>query len=498
MMVIRKLAFCASLLYVLGAMITETAARSTGSVVQPVQIPQDALESTEYEMLITPDEEERIVQLLGPEYLEVGLVATKVTGAPRRCPVCGKETEFVDWVFTALARGIHSPSFIVESLKLGNSPKKLAHDVYCSGCGHLTHFRDPSGAEGGAPYIALASPYDRASRTFAPGVFAKREVEEIVPESAVNDEAAPAPPPRWEPYWTRKRDSEGLEGGVDAVAPLPPRWQPYWTRKRGDDHIEDVPETEAASPLPPRWQPYWTRKRSEEHSEAGAVVEAESAASPLPPAWKPYWTRKRDDEHVDEIADLEDSAPLPPRWQPYWTRKREEDASSPFPPKWQPYWTRKRGNEDTDVLEDVGSPLPPRWKPYWTRKQGDNAVIAETDATSPLPPRWQPYWTRKQGDEHIEESHVAEAESPLPPAWKPYWTRKRGDAIARGTESASPLPPAWKPYWTRKREDDHEDARPPSWSAHQWQVKVSEGAAHNLTLGARCIERKDDDEVALN
>ena len=50
-----------------------------------------------YEMLIDADEERRIVELLGPEYLNVGLIATKVTGPPRHCPVCGKATEFVDW-----------------------------------------------------------------------------------------------------------------------------------------------------------------------------------------------------------------------------------------------------------------------------------------------------------------------------------------------------------------------------------------------------------------
>lgn len=48
-------------------------------------------------MRITPDEEDRIVELLGPEYLDVGLVATKVTGPPRQCSICGKQTEFVDW-----------------------------------------------------------------------------------------------------------------------------------------------------------------------------------------------------------------------------------------------------------------------------------------------------------------------------------------------------------------------------------------------------------------
>ncbi|KAI0326866.1 hypothetical protein GY45DRAFT_59162 [Cubamyces sp. BRFM 1775] len=118
-------------------------------------------------MLIDADEERRIVKLLGPEYLDVGLVATRVTGPPRACPVCGKQTEFIDWVFTALARGIHSPEFIVESLKLGNSPQKRVHDVYCSGCGHLTHFQDSTGEEGGAPYLALATQYDRVKRTFA-------------------------------------------------------------------------------------------------------------------------------------------------------------------------------------------------------------------------------------------------------------------------------------------------------------------------------------------
>lgn len=71
-------------------------------------------------------------------------------------------------VFTALARGVHSPGFIVESLKLGNSPKKLGHDVYCSRCGHLTHFRDATGAEGGAPYIAIAPVCYQAPECYIP------------------------------------------------------------------------------------------------------------------------------------------------------------------------------------------------------------------------------------------------------------------------------------------------------------------------------------------
>ena len=54
-----------------------------------------------YEMVINEDEERRIVELLGPNYLDVGLVATRVTGPPRHCHVCGKPTEFVDWYVTS-------------------------------------------------------------------------------------------------------------------------------------------------------------------------------------------------------------------------------------------------------------------------------------------------------------------------------------------------------------------------------------------------------------
>ncbi|KAI9059113.1 hypothetical protein FKP32DRAFT_1606188 [Trametes sanguinea] len=169
----RTYAFCVLLLHVLAITVTSSA-KSTAGLVQAAQAIDDG---PEYTIDITHDEERRLVELLGPEYLEVGLIGTHVTGPPGECPVCGKQTEFVDWVYTALARGIHSPEFIVESLKLGNSPKKLGHDVYCSRCGHLTHFRDASGAEGGAPYIALAPPYDRTTRTFVKGIY-KRGVED--------------------------------------------------------------------------------------------------------------------------------------------------------------------------------------------------------------------------------------------------------------------------------------------------------------------------------
>ena len=59
-------------------------------------------------------------------------------------------------VFTALARSVHSPEFLVEALRDGRSPKNVYHDVYCSQCGHLTPFRSVGGAEGGVYHIADA------------------------------------------------------------------------------------------------------------------------------------------------------------------------------------------------------------------------------------------------------------------------------------------------------------------------------------------------------
>ena len=87
---------CAKVLSAHSALWQSSARVPEGGLARSVQ--QQHLDDTpEYEMLITPDEERRIVELLGHEYLNVGLIATKVTGPPRHCSVCGKETEFVDW-----------------------------------------------------------------------------------------------------------------------------------------------------------------------------------------------------------------------------------------------------------------------------------------------------------------------------------------------------------------------------------------------------------------
>ncbi|KAI0739130.1 hypothetical protein C8Q80DRAFT_1204256 [Daedaleopsis nitida] len=146
-----------------------------------------------YSWTISADEQERLSVLLGLDFYETGVVATLVNAPPHVCEYCGKETEFIDWVSTALTRGVHTPEFIFQSLVLGNTPKGLEHDVYCSRCGHLTRFRNNDGTEGLAPHISVAPPYDRATRTF---MISKRAGIEVGRQDAemIDDDKADLPP----------------------------------------------------------------------------------------------------------------------------------------------------------------------------------------------------------------------------------------------------------------------------------------------------------------
>ncbi|RPD53843.1 hypothetical protein L226DRAFT_433340, partial [Lentinus tigrinus ALCF2SS1-7] len=86
-----------------------------------------------YAWFVDADEEQRLAKLLGleseSEFHELDFLGFYATAPPYPCPRCGKETEFIDWVFTALERGIHSREWIVASLKAGRNSKKGPHDV---------------------------------------------------------------------------------------------------------------------------------------------------------------------------------------------------------------------------------------------------------------------------------------------------------------------------------------------------------------------------------
>ena len=56
-------------------------------------------------------------------------------------------------VYTALEKGFHTPEFIYDALKDRRSPKERKHDVYCSGCGHLTTMRRRQGTPPEVPKV---------------------------------------------------------------------------------------------------------------------------------------------------------------------------------------------------------------------------------------------------------------------------------------------------------------------------------------------------------
>ncbi|KAH8093071.1 hypothetical protein BXZ70DRAFT_437728 [Cristinia sonorae] len=115
-----------------------------------------------YKWLITDDEARRLSALFKRDFTELGMSGTFVTTPPKPCVTCGKWTEFIDWVYTALQRNIHGPDFMFNALKNKQMPKENRHDVYCSGCGTLTHCRAESDREGQAANVFLAGNMDKA------------------------------------------------------------------------------------------------------------------------------------------------------------------------------------------------------------------------------------------------------------------------------------------------------------------------------------------------
>jgi len=113
-----------------------------------------------YTWFITEDEYHRLNKLLGRDFQETGLGATTLCGPPVPCDGCGKYSELIDWVWTALNRGVHSADFMFHAFKNGQQGKQSVHDVYCSACGVMIA-RSRNNAEGGQPDIFLAGDLKR-------------------------------------------------------------------------------------------------------------------------------------------------------------------------------------------------------------------------------------------------------------------------------------------------------------------------------------------------
>jgi len=149
-----------------------------------------------YLWYITEDEYLRLNQMfVGHDFQETGMGGTKVMGLPIPCEGCGKYTEFIDWVWTALRRGVHTRQFMFNALRNGRQGAETMHDVYCSECGLLTPVRSRNNVEGGAeaPTIELAKPLDRSKYDLMP--------EQIVFKSAFAGQQADSKVITWGTWW---------------------------------------------------------------------------------------------------------------------------------------------------------------------------------------------------------------------------------------------------------------------------------------------------------
>jgi len=114
-----------------------------------------------YIWYITENEYLRLNELFKRDFQETGVAFTRLFGLPGPCDGCGKYTEFIDWIWTALHRGVHSAEFMFNALKDGRAGEESMHDVYCSECGAaVAYSRD--NIEGGAPNIRLAGRLNRS------------------------------------------------------------------------------------------------------------------------------------------------------------------------------------------------------------------------------------------------------------------------------------------------------------------------------------------------
>ncbi|KAF5389007.1 hypothetical protein D9757_005103 [Collybiopsis confluens] len=143
---------------------------------------------------ITEDEYLRLTKLLRRDFQETGVGGTNVHGLPTPCRGCGKYTEFIDWVWTALARGVHSREFMFKALVEGRQGVETSHDAYCSACGLLAA-RTGDDREGGKPDIFQAGPLERFPYPSS-GDGAKGE--RPAPRKPVDSEE---PPVTWGKWW---------------------------------------------------------------------------------------------------------------------------------------------------------------------------------------------------------------------------------------------------------------------------------------------------------
>ncbi|KAI0739170.1 hypothetical protein C8Q80DRAFT_1124534 [Daedaleopsis nitida] len=255
---------------------------------------------------IDQDEERRLSDLLQQDFYDVGMEGTLLNSPPHRPSLSTGSA-----LLSSAASTLRSSSSSLSSL--GNSPKGLLNDVYCSRCGHLTAFRNPTGDEGGVWHISHAPAYDRTKRTFAKREDVGSDASRDLPVREVELARASTPthfPPTGE-SWARKRpvvdDSDAHADANDAGLPTPLAWIPgRWVAKREEDVAGDgtVGARAQAEPLlagrsfPPRATPRTGRALAglrRDNVDESAVSTAALAAPGWAQAYRYIWNVKREE-----------------------------------------------------------------------------------------------------------------------------------------------------------------------------------------------------------
>ncbi|KAF8451469.1 hypothetical protein BDZ91DRAFT_686919 [Kalaharituber pfeilii] len=91
-----------------------------------------------HKWLLTGEELAHIAELLNVDSSALNINEGNIMNRERAaCNSCGKFSGLDDLVHNALARGIHTPNFIIDVLQNGPQNQSPGHEIQCSKCGEM-------------------------------------------------------------------------------------------------------------------------------------------------------------------------------------------------------------------------------------------------------------------------------------------------------------------------------------------------------------------------
>ncbi|KAF8461493.1 hypothetical protein BDZ91DRAFT_699495 [Kalaharituber pfeilii] len=90
-----------------------------------------------HKWLLTGEELAHIAEMLNVDSSTIIIQGNIMNRERDACKSCGKFSGLDDLVHNALARGIHTPKFIVDVLQNGPKNNSPGHEIQCSKCGEM-------------------------------------------------------------------------------------------------------------------------------------------------------------------------------------------------------------------------------------------------------------------------------------------------------------------------------------------------------------------------